>query len=92
MPSSVCCQESASQGVLQVFVLSFHHAVGLLVIDGCVVGLGAHGLLKLFPEFAGEGSPLIRDDFCWQAEVLLPPVDEGLGAQFGGCILHWLGD
>ena len=34
-------------------------AVGLLVVDWCVAGLGAHGLLKLFPEFAGERSSLI---------------------------------
>ena len=65
---------------LQVFVLPFHHAFGLLVIDRCVAGLGAHGFLKLFPEFAGERSSLVRDNFCWQAEVLLPPMDEGLGA------------
>ena len=80
MPSSVSCQESAPQGVLQAFVLPFDRAVGLLVIYWCVAGLGAHGLLELFPEFTGERSPLIGDDLCWQAEVLLPPMDEGLGA------------
>ena len=41
---------------------------------------GAHGLLRLFPVFAGDRSPLIQDNLCWQAKVLLPPVDEGFGA------------
>ena len=82
--SSVCHPLSAAKSwrrrALQDFVLPFHHAFGLLVIDQCVAGLGAHGLLKLFPVFAGDRSPLIQDDLCWQAKVLLPPVDEGFGA------------
>ena len=60
MPSSVSCQESAPQSVLQVFMLPFDHAIGLLVVLVVLVAvLGAHGFLKLFPEFTSECSTLI---------------------------------
>ena len=46
--------------VHQVFKLPFDHAIGLLVVLVVLVAvLGAHGFLKLFPEFTSECSTLI---------------------------------